>query len=334
MFYYIYGATDKGNYREQNEDCILIDHEVINSGSYESTVAAPFIAAVCDGVGGENAGEVASELCLRHLSILEYGSAVDMKKALLDVHGKIKKQGVRAENAANMQTTLCCLAVDEEGKSLCVNVGDSRMYRYVNGTIRQISVDQSYARYMYEHGRIDDVSELEPQYQNAIISSLGSTLNDPDIAQTPLVADFGKEPDDMIIIVSDGVSDYVSEEEMVVGLGLDLSLSEKLGAIMELALTNGGTDNVSIVGIKPYLDDEELKTLTMKKAVEKTVSVQDMLDKKNDVQETAENATQAEADKPSEKAEDKPSQQALEFEKTVDDLMRQVNESLDFLRHI
>lgn len=50
----------QGNYREQNEDCILIDHEVINSGSYESTVAAPFIAAVCDGVGGENAGEVAS----------------------------------------------------------------------------------------------------------------------------------------------------------------------------------------------------------------------------------------------------------------------------------
>ena len=61
------------------------------------------------------------------------------------------------------------------------------------------------------------------------------------MAQTPLVADFGKEPDDMIIIVSDGVSDYVSEEEMVVGLGLDLSVSEKLGAIMELALTNGGT---------------------------------------------------------------------------------------------
>lgn len=207
MYYYIFGITDKGNYREQNEDCILIDHEVINSGSYESTVAAPFIAAVCDGVGGENAGEVASELCLRHLSILEYNSGVDMKRTLIDVHNKIKKQGVRAENAANMQTTLCCLAVDEESRAMCINVGDSRMYRYVNGTIRQISVDQSYARYMYEHGRIEDVSELEPQYQNAIISSIGSTLNEPDVAQTPLVADFGKEPDDMIIIVSDGVSD-------------------------------------------------------------------------------------------------------------------------------
>lgn len=43
MYYYIFGITDKGNYREQNEDCILIDHEVINSGSYESTVAAPLL---------------------------------------------------------------------------------------------------------------------------------------------------------------------------------------------------------------------------------------------------------------------------------------------------
>ena len=319
--YYIFGITDKGNYREQNEDCILIDHEVINSGSYESTVAAPFIAAVCDGVGGENAGEVASELCLRHLSILEYNSGVDMKRTLINVHNKIKKQGVRAENAANMQTTLCCLAVDEESRAMCINVGDSRMYRYVNGTIRQISVDQSYARYMYEHGRIEDVSELEPQYQNAIISSIGSTLNEPDVAQTPLVADFGKEPDDMIIIVSDGVSDYVSEEEMVVGLGLDLSVSEKLGAIMELALTNGGTDNVSVVGIKPYLDDHELKTLTAKKAVEKTVSVQDMLESKK--------PEKAEAVE-----EKKPDEQAKLFSDTVDELMSQMNESIDFLKQI
>lgn len=244
-----------------------------------------------------------------------------MKRTLIDVHNKIKKQGVRAENAANMQTTLCCLAVDEESRAMCINVGDSRMYRYVNGTIRQISVDQSYARYMYEHGRIEDVSELEPQYQKAIISSIGSTLNEPDVAQTPLVADFGKEPDDMIIIVSDGVSDYVSEEEMVVGLGLDLSVSEKLGAIMELALTNGGTDNVSVVGIKPYLDDHELKTLTAKKAVEKTVSVQDMLESKK--------PEKAEAVE-----EKKPDEQAKLFSDTVDELMSQMNESIDFLKQI
>jgi hypothetical protein len=90
---------------------------------------------------------------------------------------------------------------------------------------------------------------------------------------------------------------------------------------MELALTNGGTDNVSVVGIKPYLDDHELKTLTAKKAVEKTVSVQDML----------------ESQKP-EKAEavekKKPDEQAKLFSDTVDELMSQMNESIDFLKQI
>lgn len=146
-------------------------------------------------------------------------------------------------------------------------------------------------------------------------------MNEPEIAQTPLVSDFGREPDDMIIIVSDGISDYISEEEMEVGLGLDLSVSEKLGALSELALTNGGTDNVSIIGIKPYLDDEELKTLTAKKAVEKTVSVQDMLESGDAV--TVRNVSVT-------PAEEKP----VDFSGDIDDLIRQASESLDFLRRI
>jgi serine/threonine protein phosphatase PrpC len=277
MNYYICGYSDKGNSRKHNEDSILIDHEVINSGAYEATVAAPFITAVCDGVGGENAGELASKLCLQHLSIIEYSSLTDMKITLLNIHGKIKKSGVYADNAANMQTTLCALAVDENGKALCVNVGDSRMYRYVNGTIRQISIDQSYSQFLYEKGQIDDISDLQPEYRNAIISSIGSTKNEPDVAQTPLVSEFGAEPDDMIIIVSDGVSDYVSEAEFEVGLGLDMPILEKITALARLAIMNGGTDNVSIVGVKPYFDDEELRTLTSAETVEETVNVAEVL---------------------------------------------------------
>lgn len=51
MNYYIYGYTDVGSYRENNEDAVLVDHQVLNSGSAEAAVSAPFIAAVCDGVG-------------------------------------------------------------------------------------------------------------------------------------------------------------------------------------------------------------------------------------------------------------------------------------------
>lgn len=273
MKYYVFGYTDTGGFREHNEDALLINREVITEGTYEATCTAPFIAAVCDGVGGENAGELAAKVCLQHLSIVDYSEAADMKRTLLNIHGKIKRKSVYTDNAQNMQTTLCALGVDEHGKGLCINVGDSRMYRFVNGHIRQISVDQTYGQYMYEHGKIDGVDELDPKYRSAIISSMGSSTNDPEIVQTPLGTDFGFEPDDMIIICSDGVSDFVTNEEFEIGLSMDLSISEKLMAIAQLSQLNGSADNITIVGVKPYLDDDELAALTDRSHLAETVNV-------------------------------------------------------------
>lgn len=273
MKYYVFGYTDTGGFRDHNEDALLLNRKILTESSAEATVEAPFIAAVCDGVGGENMGDLAAKICLENLSTLQYSEATDMKRTLLNIHGKIKRKSVIIDKAKNMQTTLCCLGVDEHGKGLCINVGDSRMYRYVNGHIRQISVDQTYGQYMYEHGKIDDVDELEPKYRSAIISSLGSTSSDPDIVQTPLGTDFGFEPDDMIIICSDGVSDFVTNEEFEIGLNMDLSISEKLMAIAQLAQLNGSADNITIVGVKPYLDDDELAALTDKSHLAETVNV-------------------------------------------------------------
>lgn len=325
MNYYIYGYSDTGSHRDHNEDSILIDHEVIYNGSFESTVCAPFITAVCDGVGGENAGELASKLCLQYLSILDYNANVDMAKTIMDIHNKIKKKGISADNAANMQTTLCALTVDEEGHATCVNVGDSRFYRYVNGTIRQISTDQSYGQFLYEHGKIDTMDELNPKYQNAIISSVGSTLNDPDIIQTPLLDIFGEEPDDMVIIMSDGISDYVSEKELEVGLSLDMPIAEKLEAIAQLAIMNGSSDNVSIIGIKPYLDEEELNTLTKHENVEETIDINQILANKNNMNDILSINMNEYVKLPEEKSK------SIDFQSVTNELLDQANASLEQL---
>lgn len=325
MNYYIYGYSDTGSHRDHNEDSILIDHEVIYNGSFESTVCAPFITAVCDGVGGENAGELASKLCLQYLSILDYNANVDMTKTIMDIHNKIKKKGISAENAANMQTTLCALTVDEEENATCVNVGDSRFYRYVNGTIRQISTDQSYGQFLYEHGKIDTLDDLNPQYQNAIISSIGSTLNDPEIIQTPLIDKFGEEPDDMVIIVSDGISDHISDKEFEVGLSLDMPIAEKLEAIAQLAIMNGSSDNVSIIGIKPYLDDEELSTLTKHENVEETVDINQILKDRNNMNDILSINMNEYIKLPEEKGK------SIDFKSVTDDLLDQARSSLQEL---
>ncbi|EGC01455.1 PP2C family protein-serine/threonine phosphatase [Ruminococcus albus] len=280
MKYYVYGYTNTGN-RDKNEDAVLVGNEVVNDGFREAVLDAPFITGICDGVGGEKAGEVASRTCLQMLSEVEYTASSDLKSVVLDIHNKIKKVGSRSRSAENMQTTLCALAVDEEGRGLCLNVGDSRLYRFVNGTIRQISTDQSLGQLMYNKGAIDTAEELVPEYRAAIVSAIGSPHSEPNVEQVPLVSDFGAEPDDMVIITSDGISDYVSDNEFEVGLSMDLPISEKLAALAKLALLNGSNDNLSIIGIKPFLDFEELAALTSHDAVSETVNVMEMLEEQS-----------------------------------------------------
>ena len=276
MNYYIYGYTSKGSVRSENEDRILVGGKIKSEGSRYSTTGAPFIAAVCDGVGGEKAGELAAQTCLEELAAVHYRSTVDMRQVVLDIHRKVKKNGVIGQGTLNMQTTLCALCVDEAGEALCVNVGDSRMYRYVNAAIRQLSTDQSYRQFIYEHGSDGDVSHIDPRYENAIVSSVGSLSNEPEVELVQLVTRFGKEPDDMILIVSDGISDYVSEQQLEIGMGLDLPIGQKLEAIAQLAVDNGSIDNISIVGIKPYITKQELEAITTEQKGE-TVNIQKLI---------------------------------------------------------
>ena len=257
MNFYIYGCTGKGNVRDHNEDAILINHDVIQCGALEASISMPFLTAVCDGVGGEKAGEVASQLCLKYLAVADYNSTTDINKMVLDIHNNIIRHGSANPETVNMQTTLCCLAVDEYNNSFCINVGDSRMYRYVNGVSHQISSDQTYGKFLYEHGEINSINELDPKMRSAIISSMGSIIQNPIIDVIPLVSQLGDISDDAIIICSDGVSGSVTTEEMDIALAFDIPFKDKIETIYELALKKGSTDNVSIIGVKPYKTDDE-----------------------------------------------------------------------------
>ncbi len=283
MNYYIYGFTDKGDYRKHNEDCMLINREIVRKGGLESVCIAPFLSAVCDGVGGEQSGEIASELCASYLSALNYDSSVDLDKHIMSVHKKVIKKGLAMPDSLNMQTTLCCLAVDEFGRAACYNVGDSRMYRYVNGHARQISIDQTYGRFLIEKGEIDKLNDLEPAMQNAIVSSIGSVLQDPSIEHFYFVNQFGKEPDDVVIICSDGVSDCLTVDEIEIAMKLDsMNFVEKIDALCQVAVRNGSTDNASIIGIKTWETQEQYeslrgKNITQEEKVEVIRAEQDCL---------------------------------------------------------
>lgn len=263
MNYYIYGYTDKGPYRLKNEDAMLVNRVTVTKGGYGSVCIAPFLAAVCDGVGGEKAGELASQICASSLAELDYDSSVDLDRTIMSIHNKIIRTGVSADHTVNMQTTLCMLAVDEDGTANCCNVGDSRMYRYVQGTIRQLTTDQTYSRFLYEKGEITSAADLDPELQNAIVSSIGSVVQDPDVQHMRFMKMFGEEPDDTVLICSDGLSDFITQDEFEIAMKItSMTFAEKLEALCQLAIRNGSTDNVSIVGIKPWNTPAEYEALT------------------------------------------------------------------------
>lgn len=326
MKYYACGYTNAGNFRVNNEDAVLVGGKVISDGAVQAVLSAPFVLAVCDGVSGERSGDVASKLCLGELSELSYDSSVNIGKEIMQIHRRIKQEGIVRENSANMQTTLCGLFIDENDNAACVNVGDSRMYRFANGEIRQLSVDQSYGQYLYEHGRIDSMESLPVQYQSAIISSIGSTLNEPEIALTAMVSRLGSTDDDAILIMSDGVSDYVSESELEVGMSLDIPLEEKIEAIAKLALMNGSADNVSIIAVvaSSVSEESEVRAITKAETLAAKAELEEDLEALNDI-------LSIDLSKIVNQPKPKPESSEKKPEITPDILMQMAKESLDKL---
>ncbi len=255
MKYYICGLSDVGNYRKNNEDCFLIDKKVYTNCLFETSVSSPLVTAVSDGVACEKFGELASKVALETLSDVDYNSSTNINEELLYIHNKILAYGEINPLQKNMQATLCCLAIDENDIPICINIGDSRMYRYCDGVLRQISTDQSLVQYLYQSGKISESEKQTHKDKNIIFPVLGSTSYRPKPQILPL--SMRVSGNDIIFICSDGFSDFVTDEELEIGLSLNMPLKERVVTLAELALNRGSTDNITIVALKSIYEPIE-----------------------------------------------------------------------------
>lgn len=244
--YYCCGITDVGTVRDHNEDAFLINKTVINSAMLESELNAPFITAVADGVGGELGGEVASRLALELLSSLRPAEGIDYEKKILDIHYALQKSGAE-NNSVNMQTTLCALAVDKNGSAVMINVGDSKLFRYRGGSVRQLSRDQSLVQMLYEQGEITADEKRTHKHRNVIFPVLGNVTEEPTVEVTPIEG--GIQAGDLILICSDGLSDYITKGDFEETLALPIRLPKRLKALVELAKNGGSADNITVIGV-------------------------------------------------------------------------------------
>lgn len=250
--FYCCGITDVGTVRDHNEDAYLINKRVVTRSHKEYKVSAPMIAAVADGVAGESSGELASRIALELFSSVKPSPAADYKQKIMSIHRVLQKFGVD-HHSENMQTTMCALVVEPEGRSVMINIGDSRMYLFRSGRIRQLSRDQSLVQMLYEQGQITPEERINHARRNVIFPVLGNLAEDP-VPQIELIKG-GFFHGDIIILCSDGLSDHLTNGEFEDILSLPKKLPLRLSAMVERAKSNGSDDNITAVAVT-YLENE------------------------------------------------------------------------------
>lgn len=241
----IAAICDVGIKRKNNEDIILIGNAILRDEekhyNVEVNPSGPFIAAVADGMGGHKAGELASAAVVERmrirvntlppgLSFKEIKNIFDLE--VKDIHDNLCEIGSMDNSKKGMGSTLIA-AVFYENKIFMINAGDSRLYRFRRGILKQLSRDHSLAEIM---GHNRNTSHL-------ILNSIGGGEN--------VFIDFvdlteSLFEDDYILLCSDGLSDMLTSEEIESILDEDPNIIGLTAA----AKKAGGKDNISIVLIK------------------------------------------------------------------------------------
>ncbi|MBR2282804.1 MAG: serine/threonine-protein phosphatase [Ruminococcus sp.] len=245
--YYCCAVTDKG-VRSHNEDSVLAAGRVFSEGSAEGIIGEPFIAAVSDGVSGGNAGETASAMCLEGVAaIVPETGELTLDQSILadrlnDIHNDILEYGSTHPECENMQATLCGAAF-AGGRIYSFNVGDSRLYRFREGVLRQLTHDHTFAQVLADEGAIARNERKTNAHRNIITSTIGGRSLSIDIRDiTERVSD-----GDILLVCSDGLSDYLPVIDMQEILAEPKDLMQRTRRLCEAAIARGGRDNVSVI---------------------------------------------------------------------------------------
>ncbi|MGH9286541.1 MAG: Stp1/IreP family PP2C-type Ser/Thr phosphatase, partial [Acidimicrobiales bacterium] len=234
-------VTDVGRRRTINQDRVL-----------ETGV----VFAVADGVGGHNAGEVASLTAVEALraAYTRSGGRADLIEAVREANRAVWARAGEVRELRGMGTTLTAIALVEssDGDLLEVaNVGDSRAYLFRDGEITQITVDHSMVEELRRRGEItDDEAAVHPD-RHVITRVLGMGPEvEPDLDQ--LVPYRG----DRLVLCSDGLSNEVLDREIAAVLRRLADPREVARELVRTANARGGNDNISVVVIDVVDDDD------------------------------------------------------------------------------
>jgi serine/threonine protein phosphatase PrpC len=244
------GKTDVGLVRKNNEDNFGFDNRI-------------GIFVVCDGMGGQAAGELASKIAVDtvlgyfHQEERRSGSEVlgrgfaevseranALANAVQLANKAIREASARDAGSAGMGCTL--VAVRVEGNLFSIaHVGDSRIYLVRQGAIQQLTTDHSLVMEQVRRGMITLEEAEHCEMQNVIVRALGS-----EDSVEPDLADLSLEENDTLLLCSDGLSRYVKDSAMLEVIGRVESLEDACDGLIEAAKSGGSDDNITCLLIR------------------------------------------------------------------------------------
>ena len=235
----VWGITDKGVVRTQNQDGYYLD------------VPSEHLAVgvVCDGMGGANAGNIASEIASRRISeyiIKSYRKRMDsddlekiIRNAISSANIELYDMSVGDAALSGMGTTVV-VALVKNDKAVIAHVGDSRVY-IINETIKQLTRDHSVVQSLIESGKITPEDAKVHPRKNIITRALGA---EEKVAVDSSVIDISDG--DTLLLCTDGLNNYLDDTD-ILSVFTENDIADVPDRLVEMANNNGGGDNITVV---------------------------------------------------------------------------------------
>jgi protein phosphatase len=244
MILEFFSVTDTGRARRNNEDAVALDE-------------AGRIAVLADGMGGYNAGEVASQMAAERVRaelaerLRPLGATptdADLRAALLDAvddaNRAVYDAATTVPEYAGMGTTLV-VAVYRGDKVWLGHIGDSRAYRFRNGHLEQLTRDHSLLQEQIDAGLISAEQAAYSMHKNLVTRAVGvDEVVDLEVHDHPV------EPGDVLLMCSDGLSDMLADEQIAQLLRTNDSLADAGAMLVQAANAAGGRDNIAVVLVR------------------------------------------------------------------------------------
>ncbi|WP_277218873.1 Stp1/IreP family PP2C-type Ser/Thr phosphatase [Peptoniphilus vaginalis] len=231
----VVSATNVGNYRKNNEDSFYVNE-------------SKNLYVLADGMGGHLAGERASKMATEIIGedfasereVVSIDDAIEiLSSSIRDANKKIYESSQENEDYRGMGTTLSSgLILDNV--LIYSNIGDSRIYR-INEEMEQITQDDSFVNYLIEIGEITEEEAKNHPKKNVLTKAMGTTSDIEVIVNTLNIKD-----KDVFLFCSDGLTNMVPDED-IFKIVKENSPEEARDMLLDLALKNGGMDNITFI---------------------------------------------------------------------------------------